>query len=881
MHFDGNTLLPVPVFFYNFRILFKSFYTMKNLYLSLLVIFSCTAVYSQMPLDYYLPANEPYNPEITTPEEFLGYPPGEFHVTHDQLVRYMETIAAESDRAVLQEYARSHELRPLVQLIFSAPQNIPRLEEMRKKHLANTDPGNASPLPPEEVPLVVRLGYGVHGNESSASHAAMLTAYYLAAAESPQIREMLDNTVILLDPCLNPDGYTRHTTWVNIHHSLVPSPDPASRQFREAWPGGRTNHYWFDLNRDYLLLVHPESRGRVEQFHRWKPNVVTDHHEMGAGSTFYFQPGVPERNNPVTPAENEELTRMIAAYHARALDSIGSLYYSEEVFDDFYYGKGSSYPDVNGSVGILFEQAGFRGTWRETDYGLKPLAFAIRNQFTVTLSTLRGAHELRNELLDYQYRFSREALDLARRDPIKARIVGDQYNPTRTAHFIDLLLRHQIRVYRLKEEVRAGGQVFTPGHAFVVPTEQEQYRMIRGLFETITEFSDTTFYDISTWTMPLAFNMPVAELRNSKDLDRYLGEPVTSPDFPQGKVKGGKSRYGYLFTWDDDRAPRALYILQEAGLQTRVATSPFRYRDRQTDREFGHGSIMVHIQDQPMNPDEIYKLIQRVASETGVDFLSLETGLTPRGIDLGSGSFRFLEKPSVMMLVGNGIRSQKAGEIWYHFDQHDQVPVTLVDIGQAGQTGLSRYNTIILPEGSYRNADNGFAENLAGWIRNGGTLIAFGQAGRWLAEKEMIRLEYKSPPAGDTTRRYTYSERSRSYTVNNIPGSILQARADLTHPLLYGYRRPSLPVFKEGSTVAVPGPVPWAEPLRFSSTPLLSGYVSKENLKRLAEAPVLSIRRLGRGNIIVFHEDILFREIWHGTSRLLSNAVFFGKVISF
>ncbi|MGC9470749.1 MAG: M14 family zinc carboxypeptidase [Bacteroidales bacterium] len=853
---------------------------MKNLYLSLLVILSCTAAYPQMPVDYYLPANGPYNSDITTPEEFLGYLPGEFHASHDQLVRYMETIAAESDRAVMQEYARSHELRPLVQLIFTAPQNIPRLEEMRKKHLANMDPTNTSKLSPEEVPLVIRLGYGVHGNESSASHAAMLTAYYLAAAESPQVRELLDNTVVLVDPCLNPDGFTRHTTWVNIHHSLVPSPDPASRQFREAWPGGRTNHYWFDLNRDYLLLVHPESRGRVEQFHRWKPNVVTDHHEMGAGSTFFFQPGVPGRNNPAAPAENEELTRMIAAYHARALDSIGSLYYSEEVFDDFYYGKGSSYPDVNGSVGILFEQAGFRGTWRETGFGLKPLAFAVRNQFAVTLSTLRAAHEMRNELIDHQYRFSREALNLARRDPIKARIVGDPYNPTRTARFIDLLLRHQIRVYHLKEEVRAGKQMFTPGHAYVVPTEQEQYRMINGLFETITEFSDTTFYDISTWTMPLAFNMPVAELRTTRDLNRYLGEQVTGLDLPRGKVEGGKSRYGYLFTWDDDRAPRALYILQEAGLRARVATAPFRYRDQQTDREFGYGSIMVHTQDQPLDIDEIYTLVTRVARETGVDFLSLRTGLTPQGIDMGSSSFRLLKKPSVMMLAGTGIRSQQAGEIWFHFDHRDQIPVTLVDISQAGQTGLNRYNTIILPEGSYRNADNGFAENLAGWIRNGGTLIAFGQAGRWLAEQKMTGMKYKSPPAGDTTRQYTYSERSRSYTLNNIPGSILQARADLSHPLLYGYRRPLLPVFKEGATVAVPGPVPWAEPLHFCDDPLMSGYVSEENLTRLAESPVVSLRKLGKGNIMVFHENILFRGIWQGTARLLSNAVFFGNIIS-
>ncbi|MCD6597575.1 MAG: peptidase M14, partial [Bacteroidales bacterium] len=356
--------------------------------LILFLLLSIVNFAQKVDLNYYLPENISLNLEIPTPEDFLGFQVGEWHVSHDQLTAYMRLLAAKSDRAVIQEYGRSYENKTLLHLIFTSPDNQSKLNELKKAHQDLCDPTKSSNTDISSMPVVILLGYSVHGNEASGANASLLSAYYLAAAEGDEIEKVLENSIILIDPCLNPDGLTRFTTWANMYKSQQISADPNNLAFSEAWPGGRTNHYWFDLNRDYLLLTNPESKGRVQKLQEWRPNVVTDHHEMGSNSSFFFQPGVKSRNNPLTPDKNYTLTKKIASYHSDALNKIGSLYFSEEIFDDYYFGKGSSYPDINGGIGILFEQASVRGFERETVNGKLTFPFAIRNQFRVSLSTI-------------------------------------------------------------------------------------------------------------------------------------------------------------------------------------------------------------------------------------------------------------------------------------------------------------------------------------------------------------------------------------------------------------------------------------------------------------------------------------------------------------
>ena len=431
----------------------------------------------------------------------------------------MLELARISDRAIWEEYGRSYEDRPLGQLIISSPENIKNLEQLRQQHLKLCDPSVSDNSDIKNMPLFIKLGYGIHGNESSAQNASVLTAYYLIAGEGKNIDELLKNTVILIDPALNPDGMQRHSSWVNFSKSLNNNPDPNSWEFRETWPGGRTNHYWFDLNRDYIMLQHPESVGRVAAFYKWRPNINTDHHEMGANATFFFQPGVQSRNNPLTPADNQELTAEIGKYHEKYLDSIGSLYYTEESYDDFYVGKGSSYPDIHGSVGILFEQAGVKGHLKETPGGILSFPFAIRNQFTVSLSTMKAGLDMRSKLLESQRKFYKDAISQADKYPVKGYIFTEPSDNGKLNAFIKILLQHHIKVFKLSGDVNKSGIEFKSGNSYVVPLKQNEYRFIRSLFEPVKDFTDSIFYDISTWILPMSFNIRYTGINVVKEME--------------------------------------------------------------------------------------------------------------------------------------------------------------------------------------------------------------------------------------------------------------------------------------------------------------------------------------------------------------------------
>jgi hypothetical protein len=379
---------------------------MKKICLLLLALiyFNASSQDYHVSLDYFLPNNISYNSEIPTPASVIGHELGDWHITHDKLLQYMYRLAESSDRISIENRGETFEGRPLILLYITAPKNQKNLQEIRKKHISLTEKG-ADNIEVSNLPIIVYQGFSIHGNEPSGSNAALAVAYYLAAAQGPEIELLLNKSVILFDPSYNPDGLQRFAYWANMHKGKNINPDPNDREYNEIWPGGRTNHYWFDMNRDWLPVQLPESQARIKTFHDWYPNILTDHHEMGTNSTFFFQPGIPSRTNPLTPNKNQELTGEIGKYHAKDLNKIGSLYYSKESFDDFYYGKGSTFPDINGGIGILFEQASSRGHAQESENGVLTFPFTIRNQFTAALSTLEAAIEMREEILNYQKTF--------------------------------------------------------------------------------------------------------------------------------------------------------------------------------------------------------------------------------------------------------------------------------------------------------------------------------------------------------------------------------------------------------------------------------------------------------------------------------------------
>ncbi len=848
-------------------------------FLLLIALFLFKLSNGQEGLDYFLPQNIQYNPNIPVPEKVTGHEVGEWHVTHDKLIGYMNEIARLSNRAVLKEYGRSYENRPLVHLVVTSPENHQKLEQIRKEHLALSDPFQSTNGDINKMPVVITLGYSVHGNEASAGNSSLLIAYYLAAAEGPEIEQLLQNAVILIDPCLNPDGFNRFATWVNMHKSHTPVTDPNSIEFDEFWPGGRTNHYWYDLNRDWLLLQNPESRGRVKRFYQWMPNINTDHHEMGSNSTFFFQPGILSRNNPLTPEKNYYLTKKIAKHYARGLDKIGSLYFSEEVFDDFYFGKGSSYPDINGGIGILFEQGSIRGHARETDFGIRTFPFAIRNQFIVSLATLEAGIEHRKELLEYQQEFYESAIKKAKINNVKAYLFGDTNDGGKVFHFVDILKHHNIKVYEIKQDIRLDNKLFNREKAFIVPVDQPQYRLIESLFRKITKFTDSTFYDISSWTLPLSFNLDYTEITSIKERDNILGQEILNPSFPVGKVTGGQSSYAYLFKWDEYHTPGALYELMKNGVRTRVATKPFRIESGNLKKDFSYGTILVPVQLQEMNSDELFGLLEKVSDKNGLEIFAVETALTSSGIDLGSGSFVSLEKPEILLLAGEGVSSRDAGEIWHLFDTHYQIPVTLTKTNRLTRIDINRYNVLIMPGGSYGNLSEQVINKIKQWVQNGGALVVYKNANRWIASHKLANIKYKKRTEPDSTASYNYADRNKNYSLQRISGGIFETQADLSHPLLYGYHKEKLPVFKNGNDFVEKSNNPYANPVMYTDSPVISGYIPESALNQMKNSPFIGIYKSGDGIIISIFDNTNFRGVWYGTNKIFANSVFFGQII--
>ncbi|MEM9598650.1 MAG: M14 metallopeptidase family protein [Acidobacteriota bacterium] len=851
-------------------------------------------------LDYYLPAGGDYDPEIPTPASVLGYEVGTWHVRHDQLVRYMETLAESSDRVSLEVTGHTHEQRPLLVLTITSEENHSRLEDLRQRHLQLSDPGSSESLDPGSMPVVAYMGYGVHGNEPSGSNASLVVAYHLAAARNEATRALLDRTVILLDPSLNPDGHARFAHWANTHRGKVPVADPRSREHREPWPNGRTNHYWFDLNRDWLLAQHPESQARLEQFHSWRPNVHTDFHEMGTNSTYFFQPGVPSRKNPLTPDRNVELTAAIARYHADALDAIGSLYYSEETFDDFYYGKGSTYPDVHGAVGILFEQASSRGHVQESIHGTLGFPFTIRNQVRTSLSTLKAAFDLRVQLLEYQRDFHRRALDEGRSSTVEAYVFGDAADPRRTHHLVELLRRHRVEVHALARAVDGDGHTFEPGSSFAVPLAQPRHRLVRTLFERQLDFEDSTFYDVSTWTLPLAFGVPSTAVARGGSRTGVLGDAVDNPQAPVGRFEAAEGAYAYAFEWFGHYAPRALYRLQRSGVRTLVAKLPFEAdvagAGKASPRAFARGTVVIPATGQPLDRGDLETRLNAIAAADGVDIYPLESGLTPGGVDLGSPSLRPLETPRPAIVVGRGMSTYETGQAWHLLDARFGLETTLLPRRDLTRVDLSRYSHLIFMDvagggrrGAAQEPGPGKAARhaLSRWVRDGGVLLAVNGSAQWATDlvKEWDGPEGAPEPMptaidGIPTDRRPYDSYEPDRAARLVGGSIFSTDLDLTHPLAFGFPRRDLAVFKNDADALAPQDDPYSAVAVFSGDPVMSGYVSAENADRLARTPALVADRMGDGLVVRMAFDPTFRAFWYGTEKLVLNALFFGDTVN-
>jgi len=829
-------------------------------------------------LNYYLPPTTQYDPAIPTPAQVIGHEVGEWHVTHDRLVNYMKALDQASDRITLEQTGLTYEARPLLLLTITSPKNHQNIEAIRAQHLQLSDASKSGSLDIKNMPAVFYLGCSIHGNEASGANAGLLMAYHLAAAKGPEIEKYLENTVILFDPSFNPDGLQRFSSWVNSRKSMMVSSDANDMEHNEAWPGGRFNHYWFDLNRDWLVAQHPESRARAKKFQEWRPNVLTDHHEQGTNATFFFMPGVPSRVHPLTPEKNQELTRKMGEYHAKALDQIGSLYFTQEGYDDFYYGKGSTFPDVQGSIGILFEQASSRGHSQESVNGVLTFPFTIRNQFVTMLSSLKAIYEIREELLTYHRDFYKNAMSEAAKDPVKAYVVGSK-DKARVHLFAELALRQKVEVYKLASTQTINGKTFDAATSIVLPTNQAQYKLLQSLFFKQTKFKDSIFYDISSWTMPLAFGLDYEELKTPVS----LGEKITESKLPSGQLIGQGS-YAYVIEPHSYYVPRAMYRLMDKGVRIKVSNEVFHG----DGKKFERGSILIAADNQDKTPEQIKALLKEITEKDGVDVYALSTGLDYKGVSLGSSSFYVLRKPEIAILVEGGISPTDAGELWHLLDTRFQIPVTMIPISVFNTTSLQKYNTLLIPEGTHTAITESAKEKLKSWVQAGGVVIGFERALNFFTSAGLGKFDLKKEedlPAGqsgkkDPAKPKAYADLDENQRAQATSGAIFEAEADITHPFMYGYTTNKVAMFKGNNLFLQKANGAYSNPLVYGNNPLLSGYITKPNYDRLKNSSVMGTAAVGRGRVVGFSENMAFRAFWFGTNKMLMNAIFYAPMIS-
>ena len=629
--------------------------------------------------------------------------------------------------------------------------------------------------------------------------------------------------------------------------------------------------------------------------------MLIDFHEMNIDSTYFFSPGIPAQRNPYIPDRTTELTRTVGTYAQEYLDSQQDLYFSEERFDDYNPAMGSNYPLLNGSVAFLFENRGFEGLMAESPNGDITFASRVRRHFRIALSMVRASSDLRTTLLQFQKDFAAMTRQAANSDRVKGYVFKAPGDPARMFHFIEMLDRLDIAVYRLGRTLREGGTTYRSDDSYIIPTAQPSYRVIRAIFETRTRFGDVVFYDATTWTKPLAFGLDYEDL--SSVGDDFLGSRV-DPAFP-AQDPPDRAAYAYVFAWDGYYAPRALARILKVGGHARVGTRPFTMMTTQGDVDMHRGAVIIPVGDgQPLSSDDLFDIMTTIATQDGIEVHAAITGRTAEGIDFGGNYAIPLEMPQILMPIGEPIRFYDAGELWHLMDHRMQIPMVMREAGAFGNIDWSRITHLVLPDGNYSGFDEDQVKQIGEWVTGGGTLIAIKRGALWAVEKKFVDVEIiddfaivgfdtpikdkeedeeenkdqeKSEPLPD---REEYADKESIEQAQRIRGTIFRADLDTTHPIGFGYRSRELATYRENRIILGRSKNPFGTVVQYTDNPLISGFASAENVDKVAGSAAVLAERRGQGTVILFTDNPNFRAWWFGTSKLFLNGLFFDKAIT-
>jgi len=813
-----------------------------------------------------------------SPAAFLGYEVGTRHTPHHQVQNYFRHVAAAvPDRVKLLSYGITNEGRPLVVAFVSSPKHIASLESIRLNNLrlAGLTLDKMAPIE-QDHPAIVWLSYNVHGNEASSTEASMVTLYELVKDDAATA-EWLDQMVVMIDPCINPDGRDRYVNWYNSVVGQTFNPLPASREHQEPWPGGRPNHYYFDLNRDWAWQSQVESQQRMRLYQQWMPHVHVDFHEQGYNEPYYFAPAAEPYHEIITPWQRE-FQQAIGKNHAGYFDKNGWLYFTRERFDLLYPSYGDTYPMYSGAIGMTYEQGGIRaglGIINE-DGDTLTLSDRVAHHATTSLSTLEVSYRFRQRLVAEFRKFYQQSI-AGQFSPYKTYVIKVQpHERERASALLSLFDKNGIQ-YGYGTGTTAKGLSYVtlkeesfsalPGD-IVISTQQPRSALLQVMMEPVTKLSDSATYDITAWAAPYAYGLAAYA---SKE------KVVAGPAPVAAVVKNESTTYGYAIPWQGVASASLVGKLLQQGYKLRYAETPFSVEGK----SFRAGTVLLLKTANERWGNTIFSNAQRLADQHQVLMHGLSTGLVEKGFDFGSDRVRPLSAPRVALLAGEGTSSTAVGEIWHFFDQQLNYPLTLFNAPSLSASDLKEIDVLIMADGRYRSLDSKeMQESLKDWMRAGGKLIAFEGAVAQLAKADLGIKQKKKTESTDKKENDPYAslsvfaDRERDYLASFTPGAVWRVALDTTHPVAFGYGAYFYTLKMDNNVYEFIDEDGWNVGV-IKQEPPLAGFVGSKLRPQIKDALSIGQLAVGRGSITVFTDDILFRSFWESGKLMLCNAVFF------
>lgn len=798
--------------------------------------------------------------QLKSPSEFLGYELGTEFTRHHQVLDYYEYLAAqEPERMVLKDYGVTNERRRLVLAYVSTSGNMANLENIRNEHLKNTK-GEGSP-----EKAIVWLSYNVHGNESVSTEASMQTIFDLLTKKS----DYLENTVVIIDPCINPDGRDRYVNWYNQYKNTPNNVDPNSKEHHEGWWSGRSNHYMFDLNRDWAWLTQVESQQRLKEFNKWLPHVHVDFHEQGVDSPYYFAPAAEPYHEVVTDFQRD-FQEKIGRNHAKYFDANGWFYFTKEVFDLLYPSYGDTYPTYNGGIGMTYEQGGSgrAGLGIITSIGdTLTLKDRIAHHYTTGISTVEVASNNAQQLNDEFKKFYQNKSFTYKNYVLNG-------NADKLMALSELLDQHQIEygfgtngtVKGFDYATGKNGSMRISENSMVIPTNQSKGTLVKVLFEPQTKLSDSLTYDITAWSLPYAYG-----------LDAIASESTMQSTVKQFMAKSpsdalvNENNYAYVADWNSVTDAKFLAALLKDDIRVRTAHKPFSLDGNKHER----GSLIITLADNKNHKDFVGTMKSILRKYPMVTIKVATTGFVDSGKDFGSGHVAMIPDVKIAVLSGEPTSTLRFGEIWHFFEQQLEYPVTVLDESYFSEVDLSDYDVLILPDGwGYRSfLKEGTTKKIKNWVSGGGKLIAMGGANDALANEEGFDIKKKETAKDTTINLGSFDVTERERMKSNITGAIFKTTVDPTNPLAYGYgdRYFTLKLGDRAFEYLDNGSAVYLG--KDQNTPF-SGFAGSDAIKSINETLVFGTQRMGSGNVIYMVDNPLFRGFWENGKLFFANALF-------